>query len=402
LSTQKTHRLATRAAHAGTRPHAIDSTPTVTPIYHSVTFCCDTMQELDEVFSGSRAGYVYGRYGNPTTTALEEAVASLEQAEGGLAFASGMAAIHAVLLAAGARAGSTVLAAQDIYGSTQALLNEILSSQGVRVRFVDTTDLDAVQDRCAELHPAALIAETISNPLLKVADLPAIAGIARAHRAAFLVDSTFASPYLVQPLTMGADVVIHSATKYLAGHGDVLAGVAVSSSEWRNRLLSVLKLTGGNLGPEESWLVLRGIRTLALRMRQHCENALAIAQWLEQQPQISRVLYPGLPSHPQHALATRLFGGRGYGGMVAFELAGARRQDVFRFFDSLQLCLPATSLGDVETLLLYPAHSSHRALDAAERRRLGISDSLVRMSVGIEAAEDLIDDLGQALQRFGE
>jgi len=400
MTTHPSRNLATRAVHAGTPPRSFGFTPTVTPVYHSATFRYKTMEQLDEVFGGTQSGYVYGRFGNPTTTALEEAIASLESAEGALAFASGMAAIHVALLASGARAGSTVVAAQDIYGATQALLKHVLGSQGVTTRFVDTGNLYKVEDACAELKPAALLVETISNPLLKLADLPALAEIAHKHEVAFLVDSTFATPYLVQPLTLGADMVIHSATKYLGGHGDVLAGVVASSAEWHNKLLSVLKLTGGNLGPEEAWLVLRGIRTLPLRMRQHCENAFAVARWLEQQPRVSRVIYPGLSTHPQHALADKLFGDRGYGGMVAFELSSAKQADVFRFFDSLQLCLPATSLGDVETLLLYPAHSSHRSLSAEERAHLGISDGLVRISVGIEAIEDLLDDLTQALRNF--
>jgi len=356
------------------------------------------MEDLDGVFAGTRQGYVYARYGNPTVAALEEAVAALEEGETGLAVASGMAAIHAALLATGARAGSAVVAAQDIYGATYALLDQLMRSQGVTVHFVDVSDLDAVDSACAELRPVALLVETISNPLLKLADLRGLADVAHRHGAALLVDNTFATPCLMQPLNLGADVVIHSSTKYLGGHGDVLSGVVVTSEARRADLFEVLKVTGGNLGPQEAWLVLRGIKTLALRMRQHCENGLAVARWLDGHPRVSQVLYPGLPSHPQHALAERLFGGRGYGGMVSFELAQADQRQVFRFFESLRVCLPATTLGDVCTLVLYPAHSSHRALSPEERARTGISDGLVRMSVGIEAVEDLLSDLEQALE----
>ncbi|MBN1979652.1 MAG: PLP-dependent transferase [Anaerolineae bacterium] len=390
-------RLATRAVHAGTRTPRPDFTPAVVPIHPSVTYLYDQMENLDGVFAGTHPGYVYSRYGNPTVTALEEAAAILEGGEAALAFASGMAAVHAALLAVGARAGSTVVAAQDVYGATYALLDKLLRSQGVETRFVDVTDLQAVEAACAELQPAALLVETISNPLLKVADLAALAQAAHHHGAAFLVDNTFATPCLVQPLALGADVVIHSATKYLGGHGDALGGVVVTSAALHKELFEVLKVTGGNLGPQEAWLVLRGVKTLPLRMRQHCKNALAVAWWLEEHPQVRRVYYPGLASHPQHALAGRLFQGQDYGGVVSFDLAEAGQERVFRLFESLRLCLPATTLGDVCTLALYPAHASHRALSAEERARIGIGDGLVRLSVGIEVVEDIIGDLAQAL-----
>ncbi len=360
------------------------------------------MEALDEVFAGTREGYVYARYGNPTVTAFEEAVATLERGEAGLAFASGMAAIQASLLGAGVRAGSCVVAAQDIYGATYALLDQLMRGQGVSVRFVDAGDLDAVKAVCDDLQPAVLLVETISNPLLKVADIPALTDIAHQHGTRVLVDSTFATPYLIRPLDMGADVVIHSATKYLAGHGDVLGGVIVTSEVLRADILEVLKMTGGNLAPQEAWLALRGMRTLTLRMEAHCKNALQLSQWLEDHPAITRVIYPGLDSHPDHHLSRRLFGEAGYGGMLSFEIADAGRREVFRFFEALNLCLPITTLGDVHTMFLYPAHSSHRALTSEERARIGIDDGLVRMSVGIEALEDLLQDLEQALGTLGQ
>lgn len=398
MSRSTSYHLTTRAVHAGAHPPRPDFTPTVVPIYPSVTYCYDSMKDLDEVFAGSRQGYVYTRYGNPTVTALEEAVAALEEGETALALASGMAAIHAALLAVGARAGSAVVAAQDVYGATYALLDQLMRSQGVTVRFVDIANLDQVRSACAESGPVALLVEAISNPLLKVADLPALADIAHKHGASLLVDNTFATPCLLQPLKIGADVVIHSTTKYLGGHGDVLSGVVVTSAARRADLFEIIKMTGANLGPQEAWLVLRGIRTLPLRMRQHCENALAVAHWLQEHPRASQVYYPGLPSHPQHELAKRLFDGQGFGGIVSFDLAGADQASVFRFFEALQLCLPATTLGDVYTLLLYPPHSSHRAISPEERARIGIGDGLVRMSVGIEAVADILSDLEQALE----
>lgn len=397
MNDRRAWRLATQAVHGG-RPKSIpDFQPTVTPIHPSVTYRYPSMEALDQVFAGTKKGYVYARYGNPTVTAFEEAVAALEQGDAALAFASGMAAIHAVLLTVGARAGSAVVAAQDIYGATYALLDQLMRTQDVTVRFVDANDPDAVEAACADLQPVALLAETISNPLLKVADLPRLADIAHRHGAAFLVDTTFATPYLVRPLELGADVVIHSATKYLAGHGDVLGGIVVTTESLRADMLEILKVTGGNLAPQEAWLALRGMRTLTLRMQQHCDNAMQVAHWLEDRPDIGRVLYPGLPSHPHYDLSTKLFGEARYGGMLSFEIAGAGRQDVFRFFEALELCVPATSLGDVYSLFLYPAHSSHRALPAEERARIGIGEGLVRMSVGIEAIEDLLQDLEQAL-----
>jgi cystathionine gamma-synthase/methionine-gamma-lyase len=355
------------------------------------------MEILDQVFAGDREGYVYARYGTPTVTALEVAVAALEEGEAALAFASGMAAIHASLLAVGARSGSTVVAAQDLYGATHSLLSQLMQSQGVTIHFVDANEPEAVEATCMELEPVALLVETISNPLLKVANLPVLADAAHRCGAAFLVDSTFATPALVRPLALGADAVIHSATKYLAGHGDVLGGVVVTSEALRAELMEVLKVTGGNLGPDQAWLALRGMRTLTLRMQQHCDNARSVARWLEDHPRVTRVHYPGLPSHPQHALAKELFEEQRYGGMVSFEIAGAGQREVFRFFEALKLCVPATTLGDVHSLLLYPAHASHRALSPEERARIGIGEGLVRMSAGIEAVEDLLEDLEQAL-----
>ena len=396
------YRLSTRAVHAGTHPPHPNYIPTVVPIHPSVTYQYPTMTELDEVFAGERSGYVYARHGNPTVTALEQAVAALEGGEAALAFASGMAAVHAALLALGARAGTTVLAARDIYGATYTLLNDLMRTQGVTTHFIDTNDLALLETTCAELEPVILLVETISNPLLKIADLSALAQIAHRHGAALLVDHTFATPCLAQPLKLGADVLVHSSTKYLGGHGDVLSGIAVTSQARWEDMYAILKATGANLGPQEAWLVLRGIKTLPLRFRQHCENALAVARWLERHPRVARVYYPGLSSHPQHALAQRQFEGHGYGGMLAFDLADAGQREVFQFFENLTLCQPATTLGDVYTLVMYPPHASHRGLSAEERAHVGIGEGLVRISVGIETVEDIVEDLGQALERANQ
>jgi cystathionine beta-lyase/cystathionine gamma-synthase len=396
----------TLAVHAGERAATPDFTPVATPIYPASSYIYDDTEALDAAFAGTRDGPVYTRYGNPTLTALETAVAALEGGEAALAYSSGMAAIHGALLGAGARAGKTVVAATDVYGATYTLVNRLLAGQGVTPRFVDATDLDAVgaalaAARSAGAPPAALIVETISNPLLKVADLPRLAELAHAADAAaptaLIVDNTFATPYLCRPLGLGADYVVHSATKYLGGHGDVLGGVVVTSAARRRELNEINKLVGANLGPQEAWLVLRGLKTLPLRVQRQCESAAQIARWLAAQPGVSRVNYPGLASHPQHALAGRLLERAAFGAMISFDLRDGDRESVFRFMDALRLILPATTLGDVYSLVLYPAMSSHRALDPETRRRIGIGDGLVRLSVGIEDPADIVADLAQAL-----
>jgi cystathionine gamma-synthase/methionine-gamma-lyase len=326
-------------------------------------------------------------------TAFEAAVADLEGAEAAQAYASGMAALHASLLASGARAGKSVVAAYDLYGATFTLLQTLMSELDVRVHIVDVSDLEAVESELKESHPVALLVETISNPLLKVANVISLADLAHRYGARLLVDNTFATPYLFNPLQHGANFVIHSATKYLAGHGDVLAGVVATSQANRQVLFELNKMVGGVLGPFEAWLALRGLKTLPLRIRQQCDNAMHISEWLSQHPQVTRVHYPGLPGHPQHHLAESLFGGKGFGGVLAFEI-----NNPFRFMNALQLCLPATTLGDIYTLVLHPATASHRSLSPTERDRIGITDRLVRLSAGIEPVEDIIADLDQALR----
>lgn len=388
----------TLAVHAGERMPKPDFTPVTTPIYQSASYVYDDVADLDGVFAGTREGPVYARYGNPTLTALEIAVAALEDGEAALSYASGMAAIHGALLGAGVRAGTAVVAAQDVYGATYALLNKVLAPQGVTVRFVDATDLAAVAAAVAELRPAAVVAETISNPLLKLADVPRLAEIAHQVGAALIVDNTFASPYLFRPLLHGADYVAHSATKYLGGHGDVMGGVVVTSAVRRAALNEINKLVGGNLGPQEAWLVLRGIKTLPLRIQRQCANAAQVADWLTTHECITQVNYPGLPAHPQHALAAQLLEHDAFGAMISFDLREGSREAVFRFMNALKMVLPATTLGDVYSLVLYPAGSSHRAIPPEERRRIGIGDGLVRLSVGIEEPADIIADLDQALR----
>jgi cystathionine gamma-synthase/methionine-gamma-lyase len=363
-----------------------------------VGYFYESMEELDAVFDARQEGYVYLRYGSPTVAAFEAVVAELEQGEACQGFSSGMAAIHAALLAAGVRSGTTVATTRDLYGATTTLLQRLLTEMGVTIHLVDLTDTVALEAILAKTHPVALLIETISNPLMKVADIPLLATLAHQYGTKVLVDNTFASPYLFNPLLHGADFVIHSVTKYIAGHGDVMGGVVISSTENRKKLNDLNRLVGGVMGPFEAWLALRGCKTLPLRVREQCANAARIAQWLAEHRRVDRVNYPGLRNHPQHDLASRLFEGRGFGGMLSFEIAKADRTAVFRFMDSLELCLPAPTMGDLYTLVLHPATASHRGLSAEERTKAGIREGLVRISVGIEDVHDIIADLEQALK----
>ena len=387
----------TQAVHAGERQQPPRETSVTTPLYHSVGYLEPSAAVMEEVFSGETAGYVYRRYTSPTVEAFERAIAALEGGDAAFATASGMAAVHAALLAAGVRAGSHVVAARDCYGATYDLLATLLTEQGVTTHFVDATDAKHVEEAVSQYHPAAVLVEIVSNPLLKLADIGALARSAQNAGAALIVDSTFATPYLCRPLALGADYVVHSASKYIGGHGDVLAGVVATSHANRDKLFAIEKKIGAVLAPEVAWLALRGLKTLPLRMRQQCANAGIVAQFLSEHPAVTRVFYPGLPSHPQHQLARELFGERGFGGMVAFELRNGTRQAAFAFLDALKLVLPATTLGDVYSLALYPVMASHRAVPPVERAQLGITEGLLRLSIGIEDANDIVADLDAAL-----
>ena len=389
----------TKAVHAGERAAKPDFQPVSTPVYNTVGFLYEDMRDLDAIFGNEREGYVYARYGNPTNSALEEALAALEEGEAALTFGSGMAAVHASLLAAGAKAGTSILSAYDVYGATYAICARLFPQLGVRAKFVDVTNLEELQKALLETRPAAVIFEIISNPLMKVADIPTICNLAHKIGTKVIVDNTFATPFLCRPIQHGVDFCVHSMTKYIGGHGDVMGGAIVTSKENRSILHEIIKMTGGNLGPMEAWLTLRGLKTLPLRMRQHCQNAMEVARWLERHPRVVRVNYPGLASHPQHELAKRLFPPGLFGGMISFEIKDAGKEKVFRFMEALELILPATTLGDVYSLTLYPAISSHRALTPEERAKVGISDRLVRLSVGIEEASEIIEDLEKALEK---
>jgi cystathionine beta-lyase/cystathionine gamma-synthase len=372
--------IRTKLVHAGERRGLPEAQPVATPIYASATFTYDSMAEIDQVFSGEKQGFIYTRYGNPTTAALEEAVRAVEEGAIACAYATGMAAVHAALLACDLKSGSTVLASQDVYGATTNLLNTILINFGVKTVHVDFSDLETVRAKARELRPQVIIAETISNPLLKVCDIETCVQIAHENGARLIVDNTFASPYLRQPLKLGADLVVHSATKYLSGHADAMGGLVVSRDEMdAPALFSVMKLVGGVLGVWDAHEILRGLKTLALRMERQCENASRLASYLKEHKGIGRVHYPGL------------------GALVSIELSDDTQDAAFRFMDALKMCVRSTSLGDVFTSVLHPATASHRDFLPARRQELGIVDGLVRISVGIESIDDIIADIEQAL-----
>jgi cystathionine beta-lyase/cystathionine gamma-synthase len=391
-------KIQSKAIHTGDRKKAGTHVPVTTPIHTASSYFYESMQQLDRVFGQEEAGYCYARYDNPSTAALEEVVTALEGGHGSLACASGMAALHMALVAALTDRRKSIVAANALYGASVNLLMNVMEPTGVAVRFVDVCDLDAVRAAVASAKPGCILIETISNPLLRVGQIDRIAEIAREAGAALVVDSTFATPLLVRPLELGAHFSVHSLTKYLAGHGDVMGGMVVTDSEHFETLRALSRTIGPVLGPFESYLTMRGIKTFPLRMERQCANACRVAQWLSSHPKVERVYFTGDPAHPDAATIRRLFPQNLYGAMISFELKGAGRDEVFRFMDRLQMIVRATSLGDVHTMMLYPVMSSHRDISPKHRERMGIRDGLVRLSVGIEAVEDIIADLERAFE----
>ena len=391
--------IATQFVHAGELLPPRAGTPVATPIYTTATYTYDSMAEMDAVFADDERGYVYARYSNPTVHALETALATLEAGAGACAYASGMAAIHAALLACNLAPGATVLAAQDLYGATTTLLNTVFAPLGVRTVTADFNDLDSLRALANEAHPRVMLVETISNPLLRVCDLEVCAEIARTVGARFIVDNTFASPFLCQPLKFGADIVVHSATKYLSGHGDALGGIAITrADELHAALVQLKKTVGGVLSAWEAHEILRGTKTLGVRVERQCANARRLAERLAAHPRVARIFHPGFGTNEgQSDVVARMLRRPHTGALVSIELRENTQAAAFRFMDALRLCVRLTSLGDVMTAMLHPATASHRGHTAARRRELGIGDGLVRISVGIEAFDDILADIEQAL-----
>ncbi len=390
-------KLESKAVHFADRKRGKGCVPSTTPIHTATTYVYDSMEALDRIFGGEDEGQSYGRYSNPTRDALAELVNELEGGAGAIACASGMSALHLGILAALLDRPKRVVAAKALYGSTTNLLMSIFGPMGVETVLADMCDLDEVEQTITETKPGAVIIETVSNPLLRVGAMDKIAEIANRANAPLIVDNTFATPMMVRPLSLGASIVVHSATKYMAGHGDVLGGVIVANEEHFPSVRTLARTIGPTMSPFDSYLTMRGIKTMPLRVERQCANACKVASWLSAHPRVERVYFTGDPKHPDAAAIARLFPKNLQGAMLAFDLKDAGRAEVFRFMEALRMIVPATSLGDVHTMVLYPAMSSHRELSAKMRHRLGIGDGLIRVSIGIEAVEDIIADLEQAL-----
>ncbi len=386
------HQFATLAVHAGEAPCKLTGAVD-TPIYQATTFAAVDSDEMAALYSGEKPGYMYTRYGNPTIRALEEKVAALEAGEAALAFASGMAAISSAILGC-VKAGDHVVAARSLYGAAYNFLNHKLPTMGASTTFVQSTR-PADFEKAIRPNTRLIYFETPSNPILEILDIAAIARIATAHGIASMVDNTFASPALQQPLRLGATVSVHSATKYLCGHGDAMGGVVIGPKDYIGRLdREILRDFGGVMSPFTAWLMLRGIHTLHVRMPFHCANAQQVAGFLARHPRVERVNYPGLANHPGHDLAERQMSA--FGAMMSFEAKGGYEAGK-RVMDRVKIFARAASLGDTRSLIVHSASTSHRAVPLEQRQAIGITDGLVRLSIGIEAVEDLITDLDQAL-----
>lgn len=384
--------FSTRAVHAGQSPDPMYGALS-TPIYQTSTFVFKNVAQGAARFSGDEEGYIYTRLGNPTQAALEEKIAVLEGGESALAFGSGIAAISAVTMALISK-GDNVVHSSALYGCTFAFLHELLHRFGVTATGVDTGDLEAVKKAIGPQTKVIYI-ETPANPTMRISDIRAISEIAHARGIKVVVDNTFMSPYLQRPLELGADVVVHSATKYINGHGDVVAGLAIGSKEFMDEVrMTTLKDIGGIISPFNAWLILRGLKTLAVRMDRHTSNAMTIAKFLEQHPAVEKVFYPGLESFDQHELAKKQMDG--FGGIMSFELKGGYDAGV-RLMNGVEICHLAVSLGDVDTLIQHPASMTHSVVPEAQRIIANITPGLVRLAVGLENVEDIIADLEQAL-----
>ncbi len=386
----------TKAIHGGAEKNPFGTL--TTPIYQSSTFVFDSAEQGGKRFALEEAGYIYSRLGNPTSSVVEGKLALLEGAEAALATSSGMGAISSTMWTL-LKAGDHLLADKTLYGCTYAFLSHGLSKFGIDVEFVDTSDLEAVK-KAMKPNTRIVYLETPANPNLKVVDVTAVCEIAHKNEGTkVIVDNTFATPYLQNPIKLGADLVVHSATKYLNGHGDVVAGFVAGDLETvtQIRLVGVKDMTGSVLSPQDAFLMIRGMKTLELRMERHCSNAYEIARFLDNHPMIEKVYYPGLESHEGHEIAKEQM--NGFGGIMAFEVKGGIEAGK-KLLNSLELCTLAVSLGDTETLIQHPASMTHSPYTREERLASGITDGLVRISVGLEGVEDIIGDLKQGLEKL--
>jgi methionine-gamma-lyase len=389
---KETHRFATLAVHAGESPcpatGALD-----TPIYQSTTFVSADSDEMAAVYGEHRFGYMYTRYGNPTIRALEQKVAALEGGEAALAFSTGMAAISSAILGY-VKTGDHVVAARSLYGAAYNFLRTKLPRLGASTTFVPSSRVEDFE-KAIQPNTRLIYFETPSNPILAIVDIAALAQMAKARGIPTIIDNTFASPALQRPIPLGVTVSVHSATKYLCGHGDAMGGMVIGPKDYISLLIhEVIRDFGGVISPFNAWLISRGIRTLHLRMPAHCSNAQKVAEFLAQHPKVEHVNYPGLPSHPGHEIARRQMSA--FGAMISFEVKGGYEGGK-KVMDRVNIFARAASLGDTRSLIVHSASTSHRAVPRDQRLAIGITDGLVRLSVGVEAVEDLIADLDQAL-----
>ncbi|AGM24086.1 methionine gamma-lyase [Fusobacterium animalis] len=388
--------LGTTAIHAGTLKNLYGTL--AMPIYQTSTFIFDSAEQGGRRFALEEAGYIYTRLGNPTTTVLENKIAALEEGEAGIAMSSGMGAISSTLWTV-LKAGDHVVTDKTLYGCTFALMNHGLTKFGVEVTFVDTSNLDEVKKAMKE-NTRVVYLETPANPNLKIVDLEGVCKVAHTNpNTLVIVDNTFATPYMQKPLKLGVDVVVHSATKYLNGHGDVIAGLVVTNKELADqiRFVGLKDMTGAVLGPQEAYYIIRGLKTFEIRMERHCKNARTIADFLNKHPKVEKVYYPGLESHPGYEIAKKQM--KDFGAMISFELKGGFEAGK-TLLNNLKLCSLAVSLGDTETLIQHPASMTHSPYTKEEREAAGITDGLVRLSVGLENVEDIIADLEQGLEKI--
>ena len=388
--------LGTTAIHAGTLKNLYGTL--AMPIYQTSTFIFDSAEQGGRRFALEEAGYIYTRLGNPTTTVLENKIAALEEGEAGIAMSSGMGAISSTLWTV-LKAGDHVVTDKTLYGCTFALMNHGLTRFGVEVTFVDTSNLDEVKNAMKK-NTRVVYLETPANPNLKIVDLEALSKIAHTNpNTLVIVDNTFATPYMQKPLKLGADIVLHSVTKYINGHGDVIAGLVVTNKELADqiRFVGLKDMTGAVLGPQEAYYIIRGLKTFEIRMERHCKNARTIADFLNKHPKVEKVYYPGLESHPGYEIAKKQM--KDFGAMISFELKGGFEAGK-TLLNNLKLCSLAVSLGDTETLIQHPASMTHSPYTKEEREAAGITDGLVRLSVGLENVEDIIADLEQGLEKI--
>ena len=388
--------LGTTAIHAGTLKNLYGTL--AMPIYQTSTFIFDSAEQGGRRFALEEAGYIYTRLGNPTTTVLENKIAVLEEGEAGVAMSSGMGAISSTLWTV-LKAGDHIVTDKTLYGCTFALMNHGLTRFGVEVTFVDTSNLDEVKNAMKK-NTRVVYLETPANPNLKIVNLEALSKIAHTNpNTLVIVDNTFATPYMQKPLKLGADIVVHSVTKYINGHGDVIAGLVVTNKELADqiRFVGLKDMTGAVLGPQDAYYIIRGMKTFEIRMERHCANAKKVVEFLNKHPKIEKVYYPGLETHPGYEIAKKQM--KDFGAMISFELKGGFEAGK-TLLNNLKLCSLAVSLGDTETLIQHPASITHSPYTKEEREAAGITDGLVRLSVGLENVEDIIADLEQGLEKI--